>query len=590
MLKPSEAGFRRLLPLLRPHLRRLILGLLSMAVFVGSWPLLMNLVGRLIPALGSGQLDVVLPVLGVVLVVFLVQKLAQFLQDSLLAGPALQVSQSLRSDLFQRLQRVELGALEKLSAGDLTYRLTEDADRVSEVIYKTLHDTIPSALQLVAVLGYMLWLDWKLTMAIVLLAPLIAWLISLFGARVMAATERSQKKVSELAGLLGEAIEGLPLVRAFAAEPWLQARFEQEIDQHRRARYTTYRLVALQHPVVGIIEVLGIATVLVLAATRISNGDLNSEGLSSYLTGLIVLIDPIAHLTTNYNEFQQGQASLRRLRAIEREPSEAPDPTPALELGRPSGQLTLDRISFAYTPGQPVLDDLSLRIEAGQIVALVGPSGAGKSTLFSLLLRFNTAQQGQLLLDGKDLSRVRARELRQQVALVPQRSSVFSGTIAEAIRFGREASQEQLIEAATLANAHEFIIRLPDGYNTRLEERGTNISGGQLQRVAIARAVLGNPAVLLLDEATSALDAEAEAAVQVGLKQAMNGRTVLVIAHRLATVQEADSIVVLERGRITEQGSHDSLMQRGGRYRELCERQFIRDSSIIETEAKQNVQ
>ncbi|MFM1901241.1 MAG: ABC-type multidrug transport system, ATPase and permease component [Cyanobacteriota bacterium] len=577
MLTPSEAGFRRLLPLLRPHLRRLILGLLSMAVFVGSWPLLMNLVGRLIPALGSGQLDVVLPVLGVVLVVFLVQKLAQFLQDSLLAGPALQVSQSLRSDLFQRLQRVELGALEKLSAGDLTYRLTEDADRVSEVIYKTLHDTIPSALQLIAVLGYMLWLDWKLTMAIVLLAPLIAWLISLFGARVMAATERSQKKVSELAGLLGEAIEGLPLVRAFAAEPWLQARFEQEIDQHRRARYTTYRLVALQHPVVGIIEVLGIATVLVLAAARISNGDLNSEGLSSYLTGLIVLIDPIAHLTTNYNEFQQGQASLRRLRAIEREPSEAPDPTPALELGRPSGQLTLDRISFAYTPGQPVLDDLSLRIEAGQIVALVGPSGAGKSTLFSLLLRFNTAQQGQLLLDGKDLSRVRARELRQQVALVPQRSSVFSGTIAEAIRFGREASQEQLIEAATLANAHEFIIRLPDGYNTRLEERGTNISGGQLQRVAIARAVLGNPAVLLLDEATSALDAEAEAAVQVGLKQAMNGRTVLVIAHRLATVQEADSIVVLERGRITEQGSHDSLMQRGGRYRELCERQFIRD-------------
>lgn len=577
MLTPSEAGFRRLLPLLRPHLRRLILGLLSMAVFVGSWPLLMNLVGRLIPALGTGQLDVVLPVLGVVLVVFLVQKLAQFLQDSLLAGPALQVSQSLRSDLFQRLQRVELGALEKLSAGDLTYRLTEDADRVSEVIYKTLHDTIPSALQLIAVLGYMLWLDWKLTMAIVLLAPLIAWLISLFGARVMAATERSQKKVSELAGLLGEAIEGLPLVRAFAAEPWLQARFEQEIDQHRRARYTTYRLVALQHPVVGIIEVLGIATVLVLAAARISNGDLNSEGLSSYLTGLIVLIDPIAHLTTNYNEFQQGQASLRRLRAIEREPSEAPDPTPALELGRPSGQLTLDRISFAYTPGQPVLDDLSLRIEAGQIVALVGPSGAGKSTLFSLLLRFNTAQQGQLLLDGKDLSRVRARELRQQVALVPQRSSVFSGTIAEAIRFGREASQEQLIEAATLANAHEFIIRLPDGYNTRLEERGTNISGGQLQRVAIARAVLGNPAVLLLDEATSALDAEAEAAVQVGLKQAMNGRTVLVIAHRLATVQEADSIVVLERGRITEQGNHDSLMQRGGRYRELCERQFIRD-------------
>jgi len=581
MLTPSEAEFRRLLPLLRPHLRRLIWGGLSMAVFVGSWPLLMNLLGRLIPALGSGELQVVLPVLGIVLVVFLVQKLAQFLQDSLLAGPALQVSQSLRRDLFSRLQQVELGALEKLSAGDLTYRLTEDADRVSEVIYKTLHDTIPSALQLVAVLGYMLWLDWKLTLAILLLAPLIAWLISLFGARVMAATERSQKKVSKLAGLLGEAIEGLPLVRAFAAEPWLQGRFEEEIDQHRKARYTTYRLVALQHPVVGVIEVLGIATVLVLAAIRISNGDLDSQGLSSYLTGLIVLIDPIAHLTTNYNEFQQGQASLRRLRAIEREPSEPADPERALSLGRPRGDLSFDHVQFAYTPGHPVLHDLSLAIQAGQVVALVGPSGAGKSTLFSLLLRFNTAQEGRLMLDGKDLSQVKARELRQQVALVPQRSSVFSGTIAEAIRFGREASHEQLVQAATLANAHDFIIRLPDGYNTRLEERGTNVSGGQLQRIAIARAVLGNPAVLLLDEATSALDAEAEAAVQVGLRQAMQSRTVLVIAHRLATVQEADWIVLLENGRISEQGSHDSLMQSGGRYRELCERQFIRDRQNI---------
>ena len=577
MLSPSEAGFRRLLPLLRPHGRRLLWGGLSMAVFVGSWPVLMHLLGRFIPALGSGDLQVVVPVLGLVLVVFLVQKLAQFLQDSLLAGPALQVSQALRRDLFERLQRVELGALEKLSAGDLTYRLTEDADRVSEVIYKTLHDTIPSALQLVAVLGYMLWLDWKLTLAILLLAPLIAWLISLFGARVMAATERSQKKVSELAGLLGEAIEGLPLVRAFAAEPWLQGRFEEEIDQHRQARYNTYRLVALQHPVVGVIEVLGIAFVLVLAAIRISSGDLDSQGLSSYLTGLIVLIDPIAHLTTNYNEFQQGQASLRRLRAIEKEPAEAADPQPALPLGRPRGDLDLERVEFAYQEGQPVLHDLSLQVAAGEVVALVGPSGAGKSTLFSLLLRFNTAQSGRVLLDGKDLAQVKARELRQQVALVPQRSSVFSGTIAEAIQFGRQASQEQLVEAARLANAHDFIMRLPEGYNTRLEERGTNVSGGQLQRLAIARAVLGNPAVLLLDEATSALDAEAEAAVQLGLRQAMRGRTVLVIAHRLATVQEADRIVVMEQGRIREQGSHDELMQRGGRYRELCERQFIRD-------------
>ena len=576
MLKPSEAGFRRLIPLLRPHRRLLTIGTLCMLVFVSSQLVLMRLMGRLLPDVGSGDLKRILPVIGLVLLVFAIQKLAQFGQDSLLAGPALQVSQSLRRDLFQRLQKVQLGALEKMSSGDLTYRLTEDADRVSEVIYKTLHDSIPSALQLVAVLGYMLWLDWKLTLAILLLAPFVAWLISLFGARVMIATERSQKKVSELAGLLGEAIEGLPLVRAFAAEPWLERRFEEEIDQHRQARYNTYRLVALQHPVVGIIEVLGFATVLVLAAIRISSGDLSVPELISYLTGLVLLIDPIAHVTANYNEFQQGQSSLRRLREIEKEPSEPADPVPSIPLGRLQGNLTFDQVEFSYIPGQPVLQDFNLSIKAGQVVALVGPSGAGKTTLFSLLLRFNRVNQGQLLFDEKDLSQVCARDLRQQVALVPQRSSVFSGTIAEAIRFGREATQEQLHQAAKLANAHDFIIRLPDGYNTRLQERGTNVSGGQLQRIAIARAVLGNPAVMLLDEATSALDAEAEAAVQLGLKQAMLGRTVIVIAHRLATVQEADLIVVLEHGRISQQGSHDDLMSQGGRYRELCERQFIR--------------
>ena len=366
-------------------------------------------------------------------------------------------------------------------------------------------------------------------------------------------------------------------MRAFAAEPWLQDRFEQEIDQHRRARHRTYSLIALQHPVVGIIEVVGLFAVLALGAARIQTGDLDIAGLSSYLTGLIVLIDPIAHVTNNFNEFQQGQASLRRLRQIEREPQEPADPLDAVPLGTLRGDLALEGVSFGYDPSQPVLQKLDLQVQAGEVLALVGPSGAGKSTLFSLLLRFNTVQNGRILLDGCDLSRLRARELRRQVALVPQRTTVFSGTIAEAIRFGRQASDAEVIEAAHLANADAFIRSLPDGYATQLEERGTNVSGGQLQRIAIARAVLGNPALLLLDEATSALDAEAEAAVQLGLRQAMAGRTVLVIAHRLATVQEADQIVVLEKGSIVDRGSHDSLMQRGGRYRELCERQFIRD-------------
>jgi ATP-binding cassette, subfamily B, bacterial len=582
MLSPSSQAapalgrsVARIWPLLRPHRRRLVAGGACVLVYVACWPLLALLAGQLIPAIGAGDLEASLRTILLALLVFLAQKLAQFGQDTLLADPALRVSQKLRQQLFARLQQLRFSSLDKLSAGDLTYRLTEDADRVGEVIYKTIHDTLPSALQLLAVLATMLWLDWPLALATLLLAPLVALLVSSFGARVLAAAERSQHQVSELAGLLAEAIAGLPLVRAYAAEPWLQQRFNHEVEQHRSARYRTLRLLALQHPVVGFLEALGILTVLLIGAWRIQSGQLDGPGLSSYVAALLMLIDPIAHLTTNFNEFQQGQASLQRLRAIEAEPVESPDRPQAQPLGAVQGRLQLRGVRFSYDDQRPVLNDLHLEVEPGQVVALVGPSGAGKTTLFSLLLRFNTPQQGQVLLDGQDLADLRARDLRRTIALVPQQSPVFSGTIAAAIRFGRPASQEQVRAAARLANADGFIEALPDAYQSRLEERGRNLSGGQLQRLAIARAVLGNPALLLLDEATSALDAEAEEAVQRGLELAMAGRTVLVIAHRLATVQRADRIVVLEAGRIVEQGSHNQLLTAGGRYRDLCRRQFI---------------
>jgi ATP-binding cassette subfamily B protein len=575
MLAPSPAGFRRLWPLLKPHRRRLAAGGCCILVYVACWPVLAALAGQLIPAIGSGDLGRALHSITLALLVFLVQKIAQFGQDTLLAGPALRLSEALRRDLFARLQRLDFAALETLSAGDLTYRLTEDADRVGEVIYKTIQDTIPSLLQLIAVLITMLWLDLPLALATLLLTPLVALLVSGFGARVMAAAERSQHQVSELASLLAEAIAGLPLVRAFAAEPWLQQRFDQEIAAHRQARYRTLKLLALQHPVVGFLEATGILTVLLLGAWRIQAGGLDAQGFSSFVAALLMLIDPISHLTTNFNEFQQGQASLRRLRAIEAEPCEQPDRADARPLGPVRGELRLEAVRFGYDPAKPVLQQLDLVIPPGQLVALVGPSGAGKSTLFSLLLRFHTAQGGRILLDGQDLAALRGRDLRRAIALVPQRSTVFSGTVAEAIAFGRPASEEQIRRAAGLANAAGFIEALPEGYATRLEERGSNLSGGQLQRLAIARAVVGDPAILLLDEATSALDAEAEEAVQRGLEQAMRGRTVIVIAHRLATVQQADRIVVLDQGRIVEQGRHQELLTAGGRYRDLCRRQFI---------------
>ena len=378
MVAPSSAGFRRLLPLLKPYKRELLAGGICMLLFVASWPLLAAQVGQLIPAIGDGDFPRVLRVIAVALSLFLLQKLAQFGQDTLLADPALHVTQALRRQSFARLQRLGFGALETLSAGDLTYRLTEDADRIGEVIYKNIQETVPSILQLVVMFGYMISLDWQLSLATLLLAPLVAVLVSSFAGRVLTAAERSQKQVSELAGLLGEAISGLPLVRAFAAEPWLQQRFEEEIEQHRRARYRTMRLLALQHPVVGFIEAAGILAILLIGALRISAGGLSGAGFSSFIAALLILIDPISRLINNFNEFQQGQASLGRLREIEREPIEEPDRPNAQPMPALKGALDLRDVSFAYEPGKPVLQQLNLRVEPGQVVALVGPSGAGK--------------------------------------------------------------------------------------------------------------------------------------------------------------------------------------------------------------------
>ncbi|MYK85354.1 MAG: ABC transporter ATP-binding protein, partial [Synechococcus sp. SB0669_bin_7] len=326
MLIPSAARFRNLLPLLARHWVPLLAGACCTVVYVGTFPLLAQVAGDLIPAIGGGRFQDALRIIAVAMAIFLAQKLAQYGQDILLAGPSLRVTQALRQAIFARLQRLAFPALETLSGGDLSYRLTEDADRVGEVIYKTIHDSTPSALLLVAVLAYMSWRDGPLTGATLLLAPVMILLVGWFGRKVRRAEERSQGQVSELAALLAEAVGGLRMVRAFASEEWLQQRFARQVDGHRRARFRTLELVARQHPVVGFLEATGILAILLLGAWRIHAGSLTTEQFSSFVVALLMLIDPISHLTTNFNEFQQGQASLRRLRALEQEPLEPPDP------------------------------------------------------------------------------------------------------------------------------------------------------------------------------------------------------------------------------------------------------------------------
>ncbi len=546
-----------------------------MLIYVACWPLLAYLAGNLIPAIGSGDLSKVSSIIIKSLFVFLVQKTAQFGQDVFIAKPSLEISEVMRGNLFRRIQKIKMNFVENISAGDITYRLTEDADRVSEVIYKTAQDTIPCTLQLLAVIIYMFYLDWSLTVSTFILVPLIILSVNTFGRRVLLASEKSQESTSNLAGLIGESINGMSTIRAFAAENWIEKRFYKRLSTNKKAKYKTLKLLAFQHPVVGFVEAFGILAILGIGAARINLGLLTSEEFSSFFAAILILIDPISHVSTNFNDYKQAEASIKRLKSINQEPVED-EKENLRKISNFEGKIVFKKVNFAYKKDNQVLKNINLEIKRGEVTAFVGASGAGKSTMLALILKFITPNKGNIFIDDKNLKILNTKDIRKNIALVQQQPFLFSGTIIDVIRMGRDFTKEEVIESARKANAHNFIQKLPEKYETEITERGSNFSGGQIQRIAIARAILGNPSILLLDEATSALDAEAESEVQKGLNRAMKNRTVIVIAHRLATTQEANKIVVFDKGEIIEVGKHIDLINKPGIYKELCEKQLIK--------------
>ena len=422
----------------------------------------------------------------------------------------------------------------------------------------------------------MFYLDWSLTLSTLLLAPIIVLSINNFGERVLTASEKSQESTSELAGLIGESINGISTIRAFAAENWIKKRFKNRLVNNKKAKYKTLKLLAFQHPIVGFIEAFGILAILGLGAARINLGILTGEEFSSFFAAILMLIDPISHISTNFNDYKQAEASLKRLKIINSEPIEE-----ELEIARAiteiEGEIEFKEVSFEYKVNNKVLKNINLKISKGKLTAFVGASGAGKSTMMGLILKFITPKTGKILIDKKDLKLLNTKDIRTKIALVQQQPFLFSGKIIDVIKMGRDYSDEEVINSAKTANAHNFIQNLPEKYETIISEGGSNVSGGHIQRIAIARAILGNPSVLLLDEATSALDAESESDVQEGLNRAKKNRTVIVIAHRLATTQEADKIVVFDKGEIIDIGNHFELLNKKGIYKELCEKQLIKE-------------
>ncbi|MEG5161535.1 ABC transporter ATP-binding protein [Microcoleus sp. AT3-A2] len=571
----TRSTYWQILPYLRPQKQTIGKALACTVVFTIFWPIIAWLVGETAKFIGKGDLQGFAQIAALSAIIFLLRGTAQYGQDTLMAKAALTIALEIRKKVYSHLQKLNIGYFETAKTGDLSYRLTEDIDRIGEVVNKFFHQFIPCVLQLIAVLGYMIYLNWQLTLGALIIAPLMAILIGWFGEKLLSYSRQSQNRISDLSALLTEVFSGIRLIKAFVAEDYEIARFAEEAEQNRRAKYLSERVKALQFVVVGFLEAMSVILLFFLGGWQISQGNLTGTQFISYIAGVALLIDPIAITTANYGDFKQGEASSDRIFELLAIQPTVVEKSGAIELPHVTGKVEYRNINFAYNSETPILQNMSLLVLPGEMIALVGASGAGKTTLVNLLPRFYDPQAGQILIDGIDIQDVTLNTLRRQIGIVPQETILFSGTIAQNIAFGQSYYElKDVQKAAEIANAHQFISQFPDGYQTWVGERGVNLSGGQKQRIAIARAVLLDPRILILDEATSALDSESEGLVQEALERLMRDRTVFIIAHRLATVRRADRILVLEKGRIVESGTHEELLEKGDRYAGYYAQQF----------------